>query len=159
MRVAVDDGMLRSPKRTSASVSSCFIDVSSDCGTSKSLRPSSVTNFTMRSGPTTMAATPAATSTLATEVIAGEADSMGNGRMGAFGNGSSAGAVACIRGAPLAALAMLGATAALDVLAVLDAMGALAVLTSAAFGGSGATGGGAGLASDAFPFARGLSHF
>src|SRR5258708_38747457 len=157
MRVAVDDGMLRSPKRTSASVSSCFIDVSSDCGTSKSLRPSSVTNFTMRSGPTTMAATPAATSTLATEVIAGEADSMGNGRMGAFGNGSSAGAVACIRGAPLAALAMLGPTAALDAPAVLDALGALAglgALTSAAFGGSGATGGGAGLASDAFPFAR-----
>src|ERR1700682_1283562 len=105
---------------------------------------SSVTNFTLRSVPMTMAGTPAAMSTSATEVIAGEADSTGKGRMGALGNGSRAGAVA--------ARACAGAEP-------ID--GATGVLASAFAGGAaGGAGGVTGFTEMAgLPFARGLSHF
>src|SRR5258708_32487289 len=94
MRVAVVDGTARSPIRTSESASTCLTVAISAGEIPNNFFASSVTNFTLRSVPTTVAGTPAAMSTSATEVMAGEADSMGNGRIGALGNGSSAGAVA-----------------------------------------------------------------
>src|SRR5207302_7260053 len=126
--------------------------------------------FTLRSGPTTTPATPAAMRTFATEVMAGVADSRGNGRIGALGKGSRAGAVASVSGAlPLPASGALLAIEALLVSGALLERGALlesgALLSSsssndeascagAAGGGSAATGLSAG-----YPLVRGLSHF
>src|ERR1700674_272183 len=64
----------------------------SDCGASNNRFASSDTNFTDRSGPRRTQATPEATRTSTTLVIAGDTDSTRNGTTGAFGNGSTAAA-------------------------------------------------------------------
>src|SRR5260221_4385120 len=164
MRVAIVDGMLRSPKRTSARTSICLSVESSDCETLKSLLASSVTNFTLRSGPTTTPATPAAMRTFATEVMAGVADSRGKGRIGALGKGSRAGAVASVSGALLLpaseALFASGASFASGPLLV---SGALLASTTSNDEPSRAGAAGAGSApaalSAGFPFAAGVLHF
>src|SRR5258708_2368065 len=89
-------------------------------------------NFTPRSVPRTIAAAPAATRTLATLVMAGEADSTGNASNGALGNGSGSGA-----GAVAAAAAADPAERRVAVLSPTDFGGA------GAGGAGGATGGGA----------------
>src|ERR1051325_2686322 len=90
-------GTESSPMCSPASASICLTVPRSDCATPKSFLACDVTNFTPGSGPRTIEATPAAISTLATLVIASEADSTGKGTTGAFGNasGATAGAVAC----------------------------------------------------------------
>src|SRR5437764_7473305 len=100
MRSAVDIGTDSSPMRAPIRISICLADAKSDCGTPKSFFASSVTNFTARSAPRTIAGAPAAMMTLATLVIAGDADSTGNGSSGAFGNGSGSGAGAAAVAAP-----------------------------------------------------------
>src|SRR5438270_1442077 len=145
MRSAVDIGTDSSPMRAPIRISMCLADAKSDCGTPKSFFASSVTNFTARSAPRTIAGAPAAMITLATLVIAGDDDSTGNGSSGAFGNGSGSGAgAAAVAAPPDLRVAVLSPTG-------LDAMG----------GGGGAAGGGAGasvFAADCFGL-RGLSHF
>ena len=68
----------------------------SDCGASNNRFASSDTNFTDRSGPGRTQATPEATRTSTTLVIAGDTDSTRNGTTGAFGNGSTAAAGAAL---------------------------------------------------------------
>src|SRR5258708_25114183 len=146
MRVAVVDGTARSPIRTSESASTCLTVAISAGEIPNSFFASSVTNFTLRSVPTTMAGTPAAMSTSATEVMAGEADSMGKGRMGALGNGSSAGAVAsrAWAGGELVDVAAGGAfTSAFAAGAAAEGAGGVTGFTFSA----------------GLPFERGLSHF
>src|SRR5947199_8925651 len=92
MRSAVDAGTESSPMRVPHSISICLTEERSDCGRPNSFFASSVTNFTARSAPRTIAGAPAAMITFATLVIAGDADSTGNGSSGAFGNGSGSGA-------------------------------------------------------------------
>src|SRR5437763_11824496 len=145
MRSAVEVGTDSSPIRAPLSVSICLTEERSDCGTPKSLLASSVTNFTARSAPRTIAGAPAAMVTVATRVIAGDADSTGNGSSGAFGNGSGSGAgAAAVAAPPERRVAVLSPTG-------FDGAG----------GGGGAAGGGAGasvFAADCFGL-RGLSHF
>ncbi len=145
MRVAVVDGTARSPIRTSESASTCLTVAISAGEISNSFFASSVTNFTLRSVPTTMAGTPAAMSTSATEVMAGDADSMGNGRMGALGNGSSAGAVAsrAWAGEELMEGAAGGAFTSAFVAGATEGAGGVTGFTFSA----------------GLPFERGLSHF
>src|SRR6185436_14531578 len=87
-------GTASSPICSPLSDSICFTVARSAWATPKSFFACDVTNFTARSGPRTIEATPAAMSTFATLVIAGEADSNGKGTTGAFGKGSGAMAVA-----------------------------------------------------------------
>src|SRR5436305_14501861 len=91
MRSAVDIGTDSSPMRDPIIISICLTEEKSDCGRPNSFFASSVTNFTARSAPRTIAGAPAAMITFATLVIAGDADSTGNGSSGAFGNGSGSG--------------------------------------------------------------------
>src|SRR4051795_603685 len=149
MRSAIDVGTDSSPMRAPHSISICLTVARSDCGTPKSFFASSVTNFTVRSAPRTIAGAPAAMITLATLVIAGDADSTGNGSNGAFGNGSGSGAGAAAVAAPPERR--------------------VAVLSPAVFAATGGGGGGAGdrsagggvasfFAAVSFGL-RGLSHF
>jgi hypothetical protein len=89
MRMPADVGMEMSPTLTPVFASMSAIVESSDCGASNSFFASSETNFTLRSGPRRIDGTPAATRRCTTLVIAGDADSSGNGTIGAFGNGSA----------------------------------------------------------------------
>ena len=144
MRSAVEVGTDSSPMRVPHSISICLTVARSDCGRPKSFFASSVTNFTVRSAPRTIAGAPAAMITFATLVIAGEADSTGNGSSGAFGNGSGSGTGA-------------GAAA-----AAAPPERRVAVLSPA--GGGAGRGGGAGDGAASFFAAgsfglRGLSHF
>src|SRR5437764_9403036 len=79
----------RSPIRTPVADSMNFTLMSVGAASNSRLA-SSLTNFTLRSAPRRIEATPEATSTLTMLVMAGDADSTGKGRMGALGNGSSA---------------------------------------------------------------------
>src|SRR5437588_3068796 len=90
-------GIDNSPMRMPVFDSMNFRFDSSCCEASNSFFASSETNFTVRSPATKIDGTPETTSRLTTDVIAGDADSIGNAKTGAFGNGSSstAGAVAC----------------------------------------------------------------
>src|SRR5437660_8083406 len=144
MRSAIEVGTESSPMRVPHSISICLTVARSDCGTPKSFFASSVTNFTVRSAPRTMAGAPAAMITFATLVMAGDADSTGNGSSGAFGNGSGSGA-----GAGAAAVA-----------APPERRVAVLSLTGAGAGGGGGAGSGAAsfFGADAFGL-RGLSHF
>src|SRR6266852_1938505 len=94
IRSAVDDGTDNSPTRAPLSVSICLTVARSVCGTRNRRFASSVTNFTLRSAESTIAGAPAAMRTLAMLVMAGEADSTGNGSRGALGKGSGSGAIA-----------------------------------------------------------------
>src|SRR3954449_7434911 len=138
MRSAIDVGTDSSPMRAPHSISICLTVARSDCGTPKSFFASSVTNFTVRSAPRTIAGAPAAMITFATLVIAGDADSTGNGSSGAFGNGSGSGAgAAAVAAPPERRVAVLPPTG----------------------GGAGGGGGAASFfAADSFGL-RGLSHF
>src|SRR3954447_10931122 len=142
MRSAIEVGTDSSPMRAPHSISICLTVARSDCGRPKSFFASSVTNFTVRSAPRTIAGAPAAMITFATLVIAGDADSTGNGSSGAFGNGSGSGAGAAAVAAPPERR--------------------VAVLSPAGAGAGGGGGGGGGAASffaaDSFGL-RGLSHF
>src|SRR2546430_11089947 len=84
-----DVGTDSSPMLTPV-LDSMNLTLMSDGAASKSHLASSVMNFTWRSGPRRMEATPAEMSRLTMLVIAGDADSIGNGRMGALGKGSRA---------------------------------------------------------------------
>src|SRR6185436_15288107 len=94
MRTPAEVGIDRSAMRIEAFVSIAARFDSSDCVASKIRRASSDTNFTLRSGPRRIDGTPAATSRFTTLVIAGDADSTGKGRTGAFGKGSGSRATA-----------------------------------------------------------------
>src|SRR5438270_13339299 len=148
MRSAIDVGTDSSPMRAPHCISICLTEERSDCGTPKSFFASSLTNFTARSAPRTIAGAPAAMITFATLVIAGDADSTGNGSSGAFGNGSGSGAgAAAVAAPPERRVAVLSPTG-------FEVTG----------GGGGAAGGGAAggaaavFAADSFGL-RGLSHF
>src|SRR5437764_10560342 len=152
MRSAIDVGTDSSPMRAPHTISICLTVARSDCGTPKSFFASSVTNFTARSAPRTMAGAPAAMITLATLVIAGDDDSTGNGSSGAFGNGSGSGAgAAAVATPPERRVAVLSPTG-------FEAMEGRGGATE---GGGGAAGGGGGasvFAADCFGL-RGLSRF
>src|SRR5262245_48261735 len=94
MRTPAVVGTERSVTRIPAFASIVPRFASSEERESKMRFASSETNFTLRSGPSRIEGTPAATSKLTTLVIAGDADSTGKGTIGAFGKGSSLGAVA-----------------------------------------------------------------
>ena len=89
MLILAELGIDRSPTRTLTFSSSDF-NVRSDCDAPNSAVAASETNFTERSGPMRMEGTPVATRRSTTLVIAGDADSTGNGTTSAIGNGSSA---------------------------------------------------------------------
>src|SRR5258708_33286619 len=79
----------RSPIRTPVFDSMNLTLMSAGAASNRRLA-SSLTNFTLRSAPRRIEATPDAMRTFTMLVTAGEADSIGNGRTGAFGKGSRA---------------------------------------------------------------------